>query len=116
MHRNLFHLGCVATAAGALAASAVASAVNLYWAYIPVAAASVNDCLSLAMDAMRGVNVQNVRRSSVEVEGSRKGIYATIVCIATTPRATAVVMVAGDDERETVRTRDDLRQRVAATK
>ncbi len=63
---------------------------------------------------MRGLKFQNVRRSQNEVAGTSGGTYAAITCVATTPRATAIVMVAGNDASETARVRDSLRQKVAA--
>src|SRR5262249_15377650 len=90
-------------------------AVSLYWASIVVSAASPTNCLGLAHNAMRDLNFQNIRQSPTDVAGAGRGTYATITCIATAPRATAIVMVAGDWDRsdETAAVRDSLRSRIA---
>lgn len=91
-----------------------ALAVSLYWGSTAVKTDSVANCLGFAQTAMRALNFQNVRRSQQEVAGTSGGTYAAITCIATTPRATTIVMVAGNDTSETARVRDSLRQKVAS--
>lgn len=86
----------------------------LYWAKTPVKTGSMNTCYDIANDAMRQLNFQNVRRSSIEVAGSSGGTYAAITCIGTTPRVTAVVMVVGGNANETLQVRDRLRDKVAS--
>jgi hypothetical protein len=91
-----------------------ALAVSLYWGATPVKTNSVANCLGFAETAMRNLSFQNIRKSQNEVAGTSGGTYAAVTCFATTPRATAVVMVAGTDAGETARVRDNLRQKVAA--
>jgi hypothetical protein len=97
-----------------LAWSGPALAVSLYWASTAVKTASIKECLGFADTAMRGLNFQKVRRSQNEVAGTSGGTYAAVTCVGTAPRATAIVMVAGNDGGETARVRDSLRQKVAA--
>ncbi|XGV97067.1 MAG: hypothetical protein ACAF41_30645 [Leptolyngbya sp. BL-A-14] len=90
-----------------------AQAAYLYWGSTAVKTDSVRTCFAFAYDAMRNLNFQNIRRSQNEVAGSSGGTYASITCIATNPRATAIVMVVGEDGSETARVRDDLRTKIA---
>jgi hypothetical protein len=99
--------------AGALLAPGAASAVSLYWGETPVHTNSTRTCLSYATTAMRAANVQHIRQSSNEVAGTLGGTYAAITCVGTSPRATAIVMVAGDDGGATARLRDTLRGKIA---
>ena len=89
--------------------------VSLYWASTVVSTASVTTCLGLAYKAMRDLNFQNLRQSPTEVAGAGRGTYAAITCTATAPRATAIVMVAGNWDRseETAAVLESLRSRIA---
>lgn len=88
-------------------------AAFLQWGSTAVKTSSVASCFTFAETAMRGLNFQNIRRSQAEVTGSSGGTYAAVACVATTPRATAVVMVVGDNGPETARVRDSLRNKIA---
>jgi hypothetical protein len=94
-----------------LAAAENANAVSLYWAKTPVHSSVLNECLSFAYDAMRNLNIQNIRRSRDEVAGTSGGTYAAITRVGTSP-VTAVVIVAGDDQGETSRVADSLRRKI----
>jgi hypothetical protein len=96
-----------------LSTANAAQAAYLYWGSTAVKTASTNTCFSFAYDTLRSLNFQNIRRSQGEVAGSRGRTYAAITCIGTGPRATAMVMVVGDDGGETVRVRDELRSKIA---
>jgi hypothetical protein len=89
----------IATAAFAgmtlLCATGTAQAVSLYWGKTPVHTSRLQECLAFANDAMRNLNVQNIRLSRDEVAGTSGGTYAAITCVGTSP-VTAVVMVAGN--------------------
>ena len=108
--------GITAIVVGAvlLAMATSALAVTLYWGSTAVKTASVAKCLGFAETAMHGLSFQNIRKSPNEVAGSSGGAYAAVTCFATAPRATAIVMVAGNDAGETARVRDSLRQKIAA--
>jgi len=99
--------------AGALVAPGAADAVSLYWGETSVQTSTTRTCLSFARTAMRDANAQNVRVSSNEVAGTFGGTYAAITCVGTAPRATAMIMVAGNDGGETGRVRDLLRGKIA---
>lgn len=90
-----------------------ARAAYLYWGSTAVKTASTSVCFDFANDAMRSQNFQNIQRSQSEVTGSHQGVYAAITCVRTAPRATAIVMVVGDDSRSTARVRDELRTKIA---
>ncbi|PSB20696.1 hypothetical protein C7B65_07315 [Phormidesmis priestleyi ULC007] len=96
-----------------LSTAKTAQAAYLYWGSTAVKTASTKTCFDFAYDTMRNLNFQNIRRSQNEVAGSSGGSYAAITCFATTPRATAIVMVVGDNGNETARVRDDLRNKIA---
>lgn len=96
-----------------LSTAKAAQAAYLYWGSTAVKTTSTKTCFDFADDAMRNLNFQNLRRSQSEVAGSSGGTYASITCIATHPRATAVVMVVGEDGGETARMRDTLRSKIA---
>jgi hypothetical protein len=89
-----------------------AQAVSLYWGKTPVHTSKLQECLSFANDAMRSLNVQHIRLSRDEVAGTSGGTYAAITCVGTNP-VTEVVMVGGNDNAETSRMRDALRQKIA---
>ena len=107
--------GVIATLSGAafLPISGTVHAAFLYWGSAAVKTASVRGCFDFAYDAMRGLNFQRIRRLQAEVTGSSRGTYAAITCVATAPRATAIVMVVGDNDSETARVRDSLRSKIA---
>jgi hypothetical protein len=73
----------------------------------------VKTCLSFASDAMRGLSMQNIRVSSMEVAGTRGAVYAAITCFNTAPRATAIAMAAGDDSAATRQLSEDLQRKIA---
>jgi hypothetical protein len=87
----------------------------LYWSKTPVFADNVPTCFSRVLGAMTQSGFSGVKQNAMEVAGSKGGAYASVTCIGTTPRATAVVMVVGANESETIRVRDELRDKVAKT-
>lgn len=96
-----------------LVISGAAQAAYLYWASTPVRSASVSTCFDFAYSVMQSQNFQGIRRTQSEVAGSSGSTYASITCIGTPRRATAVVMVAGDEGNETTRVRDNLRNQIS---
>lgn len=96
-----------------LSTAKAAQAAYLYWGSTVVKTASTKTCFDFAYDSLRSLNFQNIRRSQNEVAGSSGGSYAAITCVATNPRATAMVMVIGEDGGETARVRDNLRNKIA---
>jgi hypothetical protein len=89
-----------------------ANAAALYWTKTPVKSASVKTCLSFASSAMSELGMQNIRISSMEVAGTRGGVYAAITCFATAPRATAIAMAAGDNGSETKQLSEELQRKI----
>ena len=96
-----------------LSTAQTAQAAYLYWGSTAVRTASVKVCFDFAYDTLRNLNFQNIRRSQNEVAGSSAGSYAAITCVATSARATEIVMVVGDKGSETARVRDSLRNKIA---
>lgn len=96
-----------------LSTAGSANAVSLYWTKTPVKSASVKTCLSFASTAMSEVGMQNIRVSSMEIAGTRAGVYAAITCFATAPQATAIVMAAGDNGNDTKRLSEELQRKIA---
>jgi hypothetical protein len=106
-------LSAFVAAVVSLAAAGNANAVSLYWTKTPVKSASVKTCLSFASTAMGAVGMQNIRVSSMEVAGTRGGVYAAITCFATAPRATAIAMAAGDNLADAKRLSEELQRKIA---
>jgi hypothetical protein len=98
-----------------LSIAGTANAFYLYWGKTHVNTSVLNVCHSFANDAMRSLNFQNIRLSQDEVAGTSGGTYAAITCVGTNP-VTAIVMVVGNDNSETVLTRDNLKQKIAGIK
>jgi hypothetical protein len=114
--RTGVRLGFLALAGVALAAPIAAQCRHfLYWAKTPVFANNVPTCFSRVQGAMTQSGFAGIKRNALEVAGSKGGAYVSVACIATQPRATAIVMVVGGNESETIRVRDELRDKVART-
>lgn len=79
-----------------------------YWAQTTVATNSVSTCYSFAESVLSYESFANIRRSPGEVTGSKGATYAAIMCVGTTPRATAVVAAVGNQNSEVARIRDLL--------
>lgn len=116
LQRTLLCVSGLAISAALFSSTAkAAQAAHLYWGSTAVGTASTRTCYDFAYTAMRSLDFQDIRRSQSEVAGSRGGSYAAITCLGSSPRATALVMVVGDDGGETARMRDILRRRIAGT-
>jgi hypothetical protein len=87
----------------------------LYFGKTPVFAENVKTCYSRALGAMTQSGFSGVKQRADEVVGSKGGAYASVTCVGTSPRATAVVMVVGGNDAETKRIRSELREKVAKT-
>lgn len=92
--------------------SRTAGGCYFYWAATEVNTNSLGTCFKFADDVMRVQGFQNIRRAPQEVTGSKGGVYGVITCTGTTPRATAVVMAVGDNDREASAVRDLLREKM----
>jgi hypothetical protein len=81
----------------------------LYWWQQPLNM-GVMRCLRNAEKAMKETRLQDIRRSSNDVGGHTNNAQAFITCISTgNGDSTAVIMVAGNNNNEVIRLRDDLR-------
>lgn len=112
-HPSKLAISSLLAAAGLFSTAGSANAAWLYWTKTPVKSASVATCMSFASSAMRGAGMQNIRVSSMEVAGSRGGVYAAITCFNTAPRATAVAMAAGDNSDDTKLLSQELQHKIA---
>lgn len=105
-------VGCaVLVAIACLISSAPTRAAGptfLYWSDPHVRTGSVASCFAFAKQTMTWKHAQNMRVIPIEVSGTIGGTYAAITCIGTAPDATAVVMVVGTAQNETVQVRDEL--------
>lgn len=110
--RNLAGPAALLLTASLLAAPD-AGAAALYWTKTPVKSASVKTCLGFASTAMRAAGMQNIRVSPMEVAGTHQGAYVAITCVNTAPRASAIVMAAGEDLAAVRRLSETLQQRIA---
>lgn len=104
----------VAAAVAALLALPEAGATALYWAKTPVKSSSVKTCMGFASHVMHRSGLQDVRVSSMEVAGTRGSSYVAITCFNTSPQATALVMVAGDEVGETRHISEELQRRISS--
>lgn len=110
----LLRLAVVAAAAMTLNASASSQCRQfLYFAKTPVFADNIPTCYTRALGTMTQSGYGGVRRGGDEVTGTKGGAYASITCVDTKPRSTAVVMVVSGDQGEAQRVRDELRAKVA---
>jgi hypothetical protein len=87
----------------------------LYFGKTPVFADNVPTCYSRVQGAMTQSGFAGVKKHPDEVTGSKGGTYASVTCVGTSPRATAMVMVVGGNDAETKRVRNELRDKVAKT-
>ena len=84
------------------------SPTYLYWSDPHVRTGSVPHCYSFAKQTMSWKQARGVRVLPIEVSGTIGSSYAAITCIGTAPNATAVVMVVGPNQGETMQVRDAL--------
>lgn len=83
-----------------------------YWAQTSVNTNSVSTCYSFAETVLQYESFANIRRSPGEVTGSKGGTYAAIMCVGTSPRATAVVAAVSNQNSEAARVRDLLTMKI----
>lgn len=83
-----------------------------YWAQTTVNTNSISTCYSFAETVMRYESFANIRRSPGEVTGSKNGTYAAVMCVGTTPRATAIVAAVSNNNSEAARIRDLLTSKI----
>lgn len=86
-----------------------------YWAQTSVNSNSVSTCYSFAESVLRYESFGNIRRSPGEVTGSKGGTYAAVMCVGTTPRATAIVAAVSNNNSEAARIRDLLTSKIKGT-
>jgi len=65
--------------------------------------------------AMTQSGFTGIRHNDAETTGSKNGVYVSVTCVGTLPRAPAVVMAVGGNDSDTKRIRDELRDKVAKT-
>jgi hypothetical protein len=96
-----------------LLSSTASNAAFLYWASTPVKTSSIPVCFNFAYNTMTNLGFSNIQQTPSEVTGLSGGTFASITCIGTQGKATAVVMVVGDNDNETAYVRDNLRNNIS---
>jgi hypothetical protein len=95
-----------ATAATPAGAAPVTGFLN--WGSTPLHTGPLSKCYAAAAALLAKDGFSNTAQRASEVVGNYQGTYATITCIRTIPKATAVVMVIGMSEGKTAQVRDML--------
>ena len=95
-----------------LPASRGAQGSYFYWAQTSVNTNSISTCYSFAETVLRYESFANIRRSPGEVTGSKGATYAAVMCVGTTPRATAIVAAVSNNNSEAARVRDLLTSKI----
>jgi hypothetical protein len=85
-----------------------AGSTYLYWSDPHVTTGSTSHCYSFAKQTMSWKQARGVRVIPIEVSGTIGSTYAAITCIGTSPNVTAMVMVVGPNQNETIQVRDAL--------
>ena len=85
-----------------------AGSTFLYWSDPRLRTGSVSNCFSFAKQTMSWKDAQGIRVIPIEVSATIGGTYAAITCIGTAPNVTAMVMVLGTNQSETMQVRDAL--------
>lgn len=109
-------LGIVALGLGAILLAGHAEAGFLYWSKIQVKTGTEAKCMQLAY-GVASQNLQGVKKSGLEVAGSRNGVYVAITCVGRGggQQAIGVVMAIGDNGPATVSTRDLIADKLSKT-
>ena len=109
-------LGLVALGLAATMLSAHANAAFLYWSKIPVKTGTESKCMQLA-NGVASQNMQGVRRSNLEIAGTRNGVYVAITCVGrgNGQNAMGVIMAMGDNGPATSGARDFIADKLSKT-
>ena len=93
-----------------------AHAAFLYWSKIQVKTGTEAKCMQLAY-GVASKNLQGVKRSALEVAGSKGAVYIAITCVgrASGQNAIGVVMAVGDNGPATSATRDLIVEKLSNT-
>jgi len=86
-----------------------------YWAQTSVNTNSVSTCYSFAESVLRYESFANIRRSPGEVTGSKGATYTAVMCVGTTPRATAIIAAVSNNNSEAARVRDLVTSKIKGT-
>jgi hypothetical protein len=84
-----------------LSFSQVANAVSLFFGTKSIDLTnSPNDCLTMGIGTLNRPSFANLKRSDVDVSGTRQNSIVSITCVASpaSPRFVVVVMVSSDDQ------------------
>ncbi len=89
---------------------------HFYWSQTSVNTNSISTCYSFAETVLRYESFADIRRSAGEVTGSKGSTYVAIMCVGTSPRATAVVATVSDQNSEASRIRDLVTTKIRGVK
>lgn len=94
-----------------------AQAAYLYWSKFPVRTQSEAQCMSFAYGVAVQQGVKNVRRTAIEVAGTKGTIYVSITCVGRGggQNAIALVMTVGDTAASTIAVRDQIAGQLSKT-
>jgi hypothetical protein len=105
----------LAAASVATPAGAAAPTGFLSWGSTPVRTWQLAKCYASALDTLTKDGFTAVEQRPSEVVGTYQGTYATVTCIGTMPKVTAVVMVIGLNQGKTADVRDMLVGQLSGT-
>lgn len=116
MKRNR-KIGVAGLAIAMAALAAPVGAAHLYWSKFPVKTDTEAKCLQLAYGVVSQNGLQGVKRSKLEVAGSKNGVYVSVTCVGRGggQNAMAVVMAMSDDGRAALGARDQIAGKLAKT-
>lgn len=94
-----------------------AQAGYLYWSKFPVKTGTEAKCMQLAYGVAGQNGLQGIRRSGLEIAGSKGGVYIAITCVGrgSGQNAIAVVMAMGDNGPATSGLRDLIADKLSKT-
>jgi len=113
---TLTRLGLAALGIGGILLAGHADAAFLYWSKIQVKTGTEAKCMQLAA-GVAGQNLQGVKKSALEVAGTRNGVYVAITCVGRGggQNAIGVIMAIGDNGPATIAARDLIADKLSKT-
>lgn len=108
--------GFAALAGAALVLVSPAQAGSLWWSKFPVRTDTEAKCMQLAYGVVAQNGVQSIRRSALEIAGTKAGTYVAITCVGRSSgqQAIAVVMTQGDNDANVRAVRDEISDKLKA--
>ena len=113
---TLTRLGLAALGIGGILLAGNADAAFLYWSKIQVKTGTEAKCMQLAA-GVAGQNLQGVKKSPLEIAGTRNGVYVAITCVGRGggQNAIGVIMAIDDNGQATIGARDLIADKLSKT-